>query len=94
MGITAKLAPLIQPGSKLRWLLSETLVVVLGVLIALGLNDYWISRQEQALELQYLKRIYQDVSADIGQIDYWVGDRLHTKLQALDAIAPKQRPRR
>jgi len=88
MRIRVKLTTLLQPGSKLRWLLSETLVVVLGVLIALGLNDYWIARQERALELQYLKRIHADVSADIQQIDFWVGEQLQRKLQALDTIAP------
>lgn len=72
----------------MRWLLSETLVVVLGVLIALGLNDYWVAREERALELEYLKRIYADVSTDIEQIDFWVGEQLQRKLQALNAIAP------
>lgn len=75
-------------GSRTRWLLSETLVVVLGVLIALGLNDYWIERQEQALELQYLMRIHEDVSKDAEVIDDWFGDGLQKKIQALDAIGP------
>jgi hypothetical protein len=75
-------------GSRTRWLLSETLVVVLGVLIALGLNDYWTDRQERGLELQYLKRIHEDVSTDAEVIDLWFGDGLQRKLQALDAIAP------
>jgi len=75
-------------GSRTTWLLSETLVVVLGVLIALGLNDYWTDRQERGLELQYLKRIHEDVSVDAEVIDLWFGDGLQRKLQALDAIAP------
>lgn len=88
MDIRVKLTTMLQPGSKLRWLLSETLVVVLGVLIALGLNDYWIAREERALELQYLKRIHTDVSTDIEQIDFWVGEQLQRKLRALNAVAP------
>ena len=75
-------------GSRVSWLLRETLVVVLGVLIALGLNDYWTHRKEQALELQYLKRIHTDVSTDVEIIDAWYGDGLQKKLQALDAITP------
>ena len=75
-------------GSRTRWLLSETLVVVLGVLIALGINNYWIDREERALELQYLKRIHEDVSTDAEVIDQWFGDGLQKKLRALDAIAP------
>ena len=77
-----------NPESGLRWLLSETLVVVLGVLIALGLNDYWVFRQERALELQYLGRIHADVSADIEFSDQFVRDLLERKFQALNAIAP------
>lgn len=84
---------MLKSGSRLRWLLSETLVVVLGVLIALGLNNYWTDRQERALELQYLRRIHADVSADIELIDLWVGDLLVRKLAALDAIAPIVRGR-
>lgn len=79
---------MLKPGSNLRWLLSETLVVVLGVLIALGLNDYWNDRADRALELQYLKRIQADVSTDVELIERWVGDQLQRKLRALDAIAP------
>ena len=75
-------------GSRVSWLLRETLVVVLGVLIALGLNDYWTHRKEQALELQYLKRIQTYVSTDVEIIDAWYGDGLQKKLQALDAITP------
>ena len=83
-----KLTSGLKIGSRTRWLLSETLVVVLGVLIALGLNDYWIEREEQALELQYVKRLHEDVSTDADVIDQWFGDLLQKKLKALDAIAP------
>ena len=83
-----RLISMFKPGSRLRWLLSETLVVVLGVLIALGLNDFWTSRQERDLELQYLRRIHSDVNADIVYIDQSFRIRLEMKLQALDTIAP------
>ena len=33
-----------------RWLIAETLVIVLGVLIALGLDDAWTAREERQLE--------------------------------------------
>ena len=75
-------------GSQLRWLFSETFVIVLGVLIALGLNDYWTYRQERELELQYLKRIHEDVRADIEFTNEFFYERLNTKLRAFAAIAP------
>lgn len=78
--------PIIHP--KVRWLLSETLVVVLGVLIALALNDYWTYRQERALELQYLERIRDDVNIDISLMDDFGKRLLERKLNALDSIAP------
>ena len=49
-----QLTALFQSESRLHWLVSETLVIVLGVLIALGLDDYWTDRQERDLELEYL----------------------------------------
>lgn len=75
-------------GTKLRWLLSETLVVILGVLIALGLNDYWTLRQEKSLELEYLRRVQEDIVADIELIDQFGKSLLERKMNALDAIAP------
>jgi hypothetical protein len=83
-----KLSILHNSGSKLRWLLSETLVVILGVLIALGLNDYWTLRQEKILELEYLTRIQEDIGADIELIDQFGKRLLERKFKALDAIAP------
>ena len=79
---------LLKPESGLRWLVSETLVVVLGVLIALGLNDYWSYRQDRELELQYLTRIHADVNADATYINQSFRVALQMKIQALDTIAP------
>ncbi len=77
-----------KPRSGLKWLLSETLVIVLGVLLALGLDDFWTARQERDLELQYLRRVQADVRADIDYIDQVVRERLDIKLQSLAVIAP------
>ena len=89
---TEQQGAIVKPRSRLRWLFSETLVIVLGVLIALGLDDYWTDRQENVLELQYIKRIHTNVRADIEFIDQ-IRDRLERKFQALDAIAPIVRGR-
>ena len=77
-----------NPGSGLKWLLSETLVIVLGVLLALGLDDFWTARQERDFELQYLRRVQADVRADIDYIDEVIRERLDIKLQSLAVIAP------
>jgi hypothetical protein len=74
-------------GKPIRWLFRETLVVVLGVLIAIGVNDYWNERQERILEREYLTRLLEDVAADIEYVRS-ARSMLDRKLQALDAIAP------
>lgn len=76
-----------KPGSQWRWVFSETFVIVLGVLIALGLDDYWTDRQERDLELQYVNRIHANVTSDVAFIDQ-VRVRLERKFRALDEIAP------
>jgi hypothetical protein len=79
---------MLKSGSRFQWLVGETLVVVLGVLIALSLDDFWTDRQERELELQYLDRIIVDVHADIDYVDNTIRDLWIQKLQILDAIAP------
>ena len=83
-----KTGNLLGSESRLQWLFGETLVVVLGVLIALSLDGYWTDRQEQDLELQYLDRIIVDVHADIDYVDNTIRDLWIRKLQILDTIAP------
>jgi len=83
-----RITRLLKSGSRLQWLFGETLVVVLGVLIALSLDDYWTDRQERDLELQYLDRIIADVHADIDYVDGTIRDLWVRKLRVLDAIAP------
>ena len=75
-------------GPRLRWFLGETLVVVVGVLIALAVNSLWTTRYERDLELQYLQRIHADVVSDVEFIDEFIKDTVSRKLAALNAIAP------
>ena len=79
---------LIPNRSGLRWLLSETLVVVLGVLIALWINDYWTFRQDRIREIEYIDRLLVDVDSDIAYIDTEVAQLLKTKFHALQSIRP------
>ena len=73
---------------KLRWLFAETLVIVLGVLIALGLDDYRTNQYERRLAIDYVQRIQNDLSRDLEYIDrIWV-QRLRIKRESLEAIAP------
>ena len=73
---------------RLNWLFWETLIIVLGVLIALSVNDYWTDAQERKLELDYLKRMRVDIEADLAAAEWNLSERLVRKLAALDAVAP------
>jgi hypothetical protein len=73
---------------KLRWLFAETLVIVLGVLIALGLDDYRTNQYERRLAIDYVQRIQDDLIRDLDYIErIWV-QRLKIKRESLEAIAP------
>jgi hypothetical protein len=75
-------------GTRWRWLFWETLIIVIGVLIAFAVNDYWSDRQDRQLELQYLKRVHADLKRDEDWVSaYYVG-AVSRKMAALDAIAP------
>jgi hypothetical protein len=71
-----------------RWLFWETLIIVLGVLIAFAVNDYWSERQDRELELQYLKRLYADLKSDEEWVSNFIENGIPRKMAALDAIAP------
>ncbi len=75
-------------GQRWRWLFWETLIIVLGVLIAFGVNDYWTDRQDRALELQYLKRLRADLNSDIEWLKRYNAGAMRRKFAALDAMAP------
>lgn len=73
---------------KLRWLFAETLVIVLGILIALGLDDYLTDQYERQLAIDYVQRIQNDLSRDLEYIDrIWV-QRLRIKRESLEIVAP------
>ncbi len=74
--------------AKIRWLFAETLVIVLGVLIALGLDEYRTDRYEHGIAIDYIQRIQGDVAQDIQYLSQSWTPRLKIKHQSLDAIAP------
>jgi len=75
-------------GKRIAWLFWETLIIVVGVLIALGLNDYWTDRQERHLEVAYLKRFQADLESDREWLSFYLEQQIPRKFAALGAIAP------
>ena len=80
-------------GTRWRWLFWETLIIVLGVLIAFAVNDYWSDRQDRELELLYLKRLFSDLKTDEAWVTGYLEGPLKLKFKAMDAIAPVVRGR-
>jgi len=71
-----------------RWLFWETLIIVIGVLIAFAVNDYWSDRQDRQIELQYLKRVHADLIRDEQWVSEYYVNAVGRKMEALAAIAP------
>ena len=72
----------------IRWLITETLVVVLGIVIALGLDDYRTDRFERRLEVEYIERVQEDLKSDLAYIERVWNSRLLMKREALESIVP------
>lgn len=79
--------------ARIKWLFWETLIIVVGVLVALSVDDYWTGLQEQKLEKEYLQRLKIDIQADIDYADDFMANRMTRKLKALDTVAPIVRGR-
>jgi len=77
-----------ETAARWRWLFWETLIIVLGVLIAFAINDYWSDRNDRELELQYLMRLHSNLKGDEEWAKNYVENSIPIKMAALDAIAP------
>lgn len=71
-----------------RWLIGEVLVVIIGVLAALSIEQAWSDRFDRIQELEYLKTIQSAVQADIGYMESWLQERLKLKMDAIEAVGP------
>ncbi len=63
-------------------------MVVLGVLIALAVDDYRVERHDRQLEIDYVQRLRVDLERNLQYISEVWYPGLARKRQALDAIAP------
>lgn len=53
----------------LKWVLGETLIVVVGVLIALTVDNWREQRRDARTEAQYLSSLIQDLESDFRELD-------------------------
>lgn len=73
---------------KLRWFAAETLIVVLGILIALSLDDYMSARRDRALAIDYVQRLHCSVMSDLNYTQEFWTPRIEMKRDALQAVLP------
>lgn len=60
--------PLSRRAAGLRWVLGETLIVVVGVLIALAVDNWREERREERTEEQYLSSLLEDLDSDFAEL--------------------------
>jgi hypothetical protein len=63
------------PGKYLAYAVGEILLVVIGILIALQINNYNDARKDRARELEYLANIRADLEANIAEMDRYLKTR-------------------
>lgn len=73
---------------RLRWLVGEVVVVIIGVLAALGIDQTWSDRMDRQLELEYLVSIRNAVQADMDYATNTRQQNLKRKMDAIDAVGP------
>lgn len=71
-----------------RWLVAETIVVVLGILIALGVDDFRTDRADRRLEIEYVRRLQDDLKHDLLFLSETYYSALQTKRRALELVGP------
>jgi hypothetical protein len=69
-------------GKYLKYAIGEILLVVIGILIALQINNYNIYKKDRLKEAEYLTALLEDLSKDVDQLQY----SLSTNDEILDGL--------
>ena len=64
-----------QMGKYFKYAIGEILLVVIGILIALQINNWNENKKQRNQELHYLKNIQTDVQMNIAHIDAYIATR-------------------
>lgn len=57
-----------KTGKYLKYAIGEIILVVIGILIALSINNWNEDRKESSIEQNYLKRLLIDIESDYGKL--------------------------
>ena len=53
-----------------RYAVTEVMLITLGILLALGIDQWRDSEADRAMEADYLARFQQDLATDLKSIDF------------------------
>ena len=65
-----------KPGKYMRYAIGEIVLVVVGILIALQINNWNEEGKERAKEVHYLKNIKTDLYLNIEELDRYIATRI------------------
>jgi uncharacterized protein DUF6090 len=73
-----------KAGKYFKYAIGEIILVVIGILIALSINNWNQERKDRILEKEYLTRLKEDIKFDISWINTYVLDRYKRKVESLE----------
>ncbi len=95
MGLTSKIRKSLSSGN-LRNLFIELIIVVVGVLIAVGIDDYVSNLKRETTTKNYLENLRLDLAEDtieIRQSLNFFQNKIHSLSMVLDTIAQREVPK-
>ncbi|MFD2587802.1 DUF6090 family protein [Croceitalea marina] len=72
-----------KTGKYLKYAIGEILLVVIGILIALSINNWNQSRIDKRSESKYLNDIKKEIQNNNSVLDYYIKNRLPYKIEGL-----------
>jgi len=73
-----------KTGKYLKYAIGEIILVVIGILIALSINNWNEKRKDSILEKEYLTRLLEDIKFDISWSNIYILDRYKRKVESLE----------
>jgi len=73
-----------KTGQYLKYAIGEIILVVIGILIALSINNWNEKRKDRVLEKEYLTRLLEDIKFDISWSNTYILDRYKRKVESLE----------
>ena len=89
--IRKKMADENKPMKYMRYAIGEVVLVVIGILIALSINNWNEGRKERDKEVKYLKTLKQDLETDLVNLDTMIVDR-HKKVTSSHKLLKLKHP--